>query len=202
MGTDSASAYEKHAREFLGVRDESAVGVDIVERWARSLDPGTDVLEVACGGGIPITRTLLDCGLDVWALDSSPTLLSAFRARFPGTPARCERVQDSDFFGRRFGAVIAIGLLFLLDAEDQVALIRRASGLLVPGGRFLFSAPIEVGTWTDLIAGQECRSLGREKYEATLAKAGFRMIGRYSDAGNNHHYDAERLSGRMPDGTD
>ena len=200
MSTDSASAYEHHAREFLRIRDNSAVGIDIVERWARSLDPGIDVLEIACGGGIPVTRTLMNLGLKIWAVDSSPTLVAEFRARFPIIPVQCTRVQESDYFGRTFGAVVSIGLIFLLGESDQIALIRRVSKILVPGGRFLFTAPIEVGTWTDRTTGHECRSLGRERYEAALQESRFRLVGRYEDEGKNNHYDAERISRSAPHG--
>jgi 2-polyprenyl-3-methyl-5-hydroxy-6-metoxy-1,4-benzoquinol methylase len=115
VNTDFALAYENHAREFLRTRDGSVAGVDIIKRWARSLNPKTDVLEIACGGGVPVTRTLTEAGLNIWAIDSSPTLVAEFRSRFPGVPVQCERAQESNYFGRKFGAVVSIGLLFLLD---------------------------------------------------------------------------------------
>lgn len=191
MSSDSVTEYENHAVEFLRRRDQSTIGVDIVRRWAETLESGTDTLEIACGGGIPITRALLDSGLNVSAMDSSPTLVAAFRDRFPDTPVVCERVQQSDFFERRFGAVVAIGLLFLLDEADQLSLIRRVARLLRPGGRFMFTAPVQTGVWRDCLTGGESTSLGRERYEAALMDAGFRLVGRYEDEGSNHHYDAE-----------
>ena len=39
---------------------------------------GQTVLEIGCGGGLPISRVLADAGLDRWAVDSSPTLVSEF----------------------------------------------------------------------------------------------------------------------------
>jgi cyclopropane fatty-acyl-phospholipid synthase-like methyltransferase len=155
---------------------------------------GADVLELACGGGIPVTRTLLKAGMKVWAVDSSPTLVAAFQARFPDTPVQCARVQDSDFFGRNFGAIVSIGLMFLLNEAEQIGLIRRASELLVPGGRFLFTAPVEIGTWADITTGYGCRSLGQERYEAALRESGFHVLGRYEDEGKNNHYDTKRTA--------
>jgi 2-polyprenyl-3-methyl-5-hydroxy-6-metoxy-1,4-benzoquinol methylase len=188
--SDSAKAYERHAREFLCARDEGSVGVGIVENWSSSLAAGTDVLEIACGGGLPVTQTLVNSGLKVWAVDASPTLLSSFRSRFPGIPVQCVRIQESNYFGRRFGAVISIGLLFLLDEEDQLALIRSVSEHLLPGGRFLFTAPIEEATWMDLITGHDCTSLGRARYESALRESGLQLTGTYVDEGKNNHYDA------------
>lgn len=193
MSADSASAYEKHARAFLSARDGSTVGAEVVRRWARSLAPGTEVLEIACGGGFPVTRVLADAGLKVWATDSSPTLLSEFRARFPDIPIECARALESSYFGRKFGAVISIGLVFLLNAEEQAALIHRVSALVVAGGRFLFTAPLEIGTWPDTTTAHECRSLGRERYESILAEAGFRVVATHEDEGRNNYYEAKRV---------
>jgi SAM-dependent methyltransferase len=193
MSGDSAGAYEKHARAFLNARDSSMTGAAVVERWARSMSPGTEVLEIGCGGGVPVTRILAEAGLKLWALDSSPTLLSEFRARFPTIPAECASALESTYFGRTFDAVVAIGLVFLLKAEEQAALIHRVSGVIVPGGRLLFTAPLEIHTWADMTTGHECRSLGRERYESALAEAGLRVVATYEDEGQNNYYEAERV---------
>lgn len=192
MSTDAAGAYEKFARQFLQARDRASIGAAIVRRWARLLCAGTEVLEIGCGGGFPVTRELAAAGLKIWAVDSSPALLSVFKTRFPEIPVDCARALESTFFAREFGAVISVGLLFLLNAEEQTKLIRRVAGHLPPGGRFLFSAPVETGTWSDVTTGQQCRSLGRERYGRVLAEAGFRLVATYRDEGRNNHYDAER----------
>lgn len=194
MTADSANAYEKHAREFLRARDRSYIGVEVIKRWARSLSPGTEVLEIGCGGGLPVTRVLVDAGLNLCAVDSSPTLLSEFRARFPQIPVDCARALESSCFGRKFGAVISIGLIFLLKTAEQAALLHRASELMVAGGRLLFTAPLEIGTWLDTTTGHECRSLGQERYRGILAEAGFRVIATYEDEGKNNYYDAELVA--------
>lgn len=193
MSSDSASIYETHARAFLGARDRSTVGTEVVKRWARSLSSGTEVLEIGCGGGLPVTRVLADAGLKLWAVDSSPTLLSEFKERFPTIPVECARALESAYFGRKFGAVISIGLVFLLNAQEQAALIHRASELIIAGGRLLFTAPLEIGTWTDTTTAHECQSLGRERYESILAEASFRVVVTYEDEGRNNYYEAVRV---------
>ncbi|MEM9448411.1 MAG: class I SAM-dependent methyltransferase [Cyanobacteria bacterium P01_E01_bin.6] len=193
MDSDSAIAYENHARKFLNVRDRSTVGIGVIEQWARSLPAGSDVLEIACGGGIPVTRTLALTGLNLWAVDSSPTLVSEFKIRFPDIPVECAHALESDYFGRKFSAVISIGLLFLLSEDDQIALIHRVSELLLPGGRFLFTAPLEIGSWADMNTGHECHSLGRERYESILKTAQFQVLDTYEDEGRNNYYEVERV---------
>jgi len=191
---ESGAGYETHAARFLRHRDGSTVGVKVVEQWARSLPRGAEVLEIACGGGLPVTRALVREGLKVWAIDASQTLVDTFRTRFPDVPVRVAIAQESDFFGRRFDGVIAIGLMFLLPEDDQLALIRRVPGVLRPGGRLLFSAPIEVGTWIDVSTQTPCLSLGRVRYEQALSEAGFLCRRDHVDEGGNHHYEAIRGS--------
>ncbi len=186
---DSSLAYEQHAQSYLRERDKSPVGTRIVDQWGRSLRDGARVLELACGGGLPITRTLQEVGLQLWALDSSPTLAAEFQKRFPNIPMQCAKVQNSDFFNQRYEGVVAIGLVFLLTEPDQSDLINRVAGILEPGGRFLFTAPIETGTWRDMNTGIECRSLGQQRYRKLLQNAGLTVTKTYADVGKNNYYD-------------
>ena len=147
---NAASFYETQALKYLDARDRSRIGAEVVQSWARSLPFGTTVVEIACGGGYPITQVLVDSRLPVWAIDASPTLLRQFRLRFPTIPTQCASALDSDYFRRTFEAVISIGLVFLFREDEQLAFLRRVSEILVPRGRFLFTAPVEIGTWQDV----------------------------------------------------
>ncbi len=90
---DSATEYEKNAHEYLCDRDESLVGYKVVRQWANSLPAGSEVIEIACGGGYPVTKELSEAGLNLWAIDSSKTLLTEFKKRFPNVQVKCERVS-------------------------------------------------------------------------------------------------------------
>jgi SAM-dependent methyltransferase len=190
---DAAHFYEMQALKYLDARDRSRVGIEIVQSWARSLPSGSTVVEIACGGGYPITQVLVDAGLAVWAIDTSPTLLRQFRLRFPLIPTQCASALDSDYFGRTFEAVISIGLVFLLHEDEQLAFLHRVSKILKPGGRFLFTAPVETGTWQDVTTGLECWSLGRIAYTRALVREGFRVIRTHVDEGENNYYEAEKI---------
>ncbi|MBS0149589.1 MAG: class I SAM-dependent methyltransferase [Nitrospira sp.] len=190
---DAGSFYEMQALKYLDDRDRSRVGVEIVERWARSLPFGTPVVEIACGGGYPITQVLVDSGLAVWAIDTSPTLLKQFRLRFPMIPTQCASALGSNYFGQTFEAVISIGLLSFLREDEQLALFHRVSEILEPQGRFLFTAPVETGTWQDVTTGLECWSLGRIAYTRALQHIGFRVIRTHIDEGENNYYETEKI---------
>ena len=190
---DSAEAYEVHAREFLRTRDNSPIGTHVVAQWSRNFPTGATVIELACGGGYPITRILNHAGLRLWAVDSSPTLTAAFQFRFPTIPTQCATVQESNFFNRRYDGAIAIGLIFLLSESDQAALISRVSNILVLGGRFLFMAPTQKAHWRDMNTGIKCRSLGQARYEELLGEAGFQILGTFSDRETCNYYDVKKV---------
>src|ERR1700761_4067046 len=119
---DRSNGYEAISKEFLlrrGSDLRGGIGVSSVRSWARTLPPGSAVLDLGCGPGRPIAAVLVDEGLSVFGVDASPSLVEAFRRNLPGTPVVCEAVQDSRFFERSFDAVLAWGLMFLLSAEDQ-----------------------------------------------------------------------------------
>jgi 2-polyprenyl-3-methyl-5-hydroxy-6-metoxy-1,4-benzoquinol methylase len=185
-------AYEQYALEFLQRRDTSLVGVRTAERWARSLKPNSNVLEIGCGGGIPVTQTLVDSGLNLWAIDSSPTMVKTFRDRYPDIPVECASVLESDFFQKKYDAVISIGLIFILNEEGQLKMLSRVSEILRSGGNFLFTAPVEVGEWEDVVTGQKLLTLGEDVYLAALRSSGFEEVRCYCDRGKNNYYEVKR----------
>jgi SAM-dependent methyltransferase len=132
-------------------------------------------------------------GFVIYGVEASPSLTAAFRQRFPRAYVACEAVEDSRFFGRTFDGVIAVGLWFLLPAELQRELIHKVAPALKPGGRFLFTSPVQTGTWRDELTGGQSLSLGAEVYKAVLSDAGLSLIGEYVDEGDNHYYDAQKL---------
>jgi SAM-dependent methyltransferase len=192
---DPSSGYEAISAEFLARRGRSdtrsiAIGVKEVRAWARTLPRGSSVIDIGCGPGFPITVILVEAGLQVFAIDGAPSFAAAFQRNLPGTPIICEAVQDSSFFNRTFDAVLAIGLIFLLEAEDQHRLIRRFAEFLVPRGRLLFTASAKPAVWNDAMTGQQSISLGAEEYRKLLAAAKITVAKEYVDAGENHYFDA------------
>ena len=192
---DRSNGYERVASQFLAGRGRApstAVGAARVREWARTLPTGAAVLDLGCGSGLPITRVLVDEGLNVYAIDAAASMVEAFRHNFPQLRVECEAVEDSLFFQRTFDGVVAWGLMFLLPPDKQRSVIRRIAGALAPAGRLLFTAPAEPVTWNDAMTGLESRSLGAQEYRSVLSSAGLSVIREYDDEGQNYYYDAVR----------
>lgn len=197
--TDRSNGYEGVAAEFLAGRGNArtrskGIGVKAVREWARTLPRGAAVIDLGCGAGFPITEVLVLEGLNVYAIDASPSFVAAFRRNLPGVPVACEAVEDSTFFNRTFDAALAWGLMFLLPAEEQRRLIQRVAGILVPGGRLVFTSCPEPFVWNDAMTGLESRSLGAVEYRSQLTAVGLLMIREYEDEGQNYYFDAVKTA--------
>ena len=197
--TDRSNGYEGVAAEFLAGRGNArtrskGIGVKAVREWARTLPRGAAVIDLGCGAGFPITEVLVLEGLNVYAIDASPSFVEAFRRNLPGVPVACEAIEDSTFFNRTFDAALAWGLMFLLPAEKQRRLIQRVAGILVPGGRLVFTSSPEPFVWNDAMTGLESRSLGAVEYRSQLTAVGLLMIREYEDEGQNYYFDAVKTA--------
>jgi SAM-dependent methyltransferase len=192
---DQSNGYEGVAAEFLARRGNgrarsNAIGVKEVRAWARTLPRGSSVIDLGCGPGFPITAVLVEEGLQVFGVDAAPSFVAAFQRNLPGIPILCESVLESKLFDRTFDAVLAWGLMFLLEAEGQHRLIQKFAEMLAPGGRLLFTSPAEPVAWNDAMTGLQSRSLGAEQYKKLLEAAGISVAAEYEDIGENHYFDA------------
>jgi SAM-dependent methyltransferase len=187
---DASNGYEALADDFVQAR--TRIGAAAAREWALALGAGARVLDVGCGHGVPVTEALVEAGCDVSAIDASPALVERFRERFPGVPVVCEPVQSSMLFGRSFDGIVACGLLFLLEPDEQLHLIAKLGAALAPGGRLLVTAPWQVAEWRDVLTGRVSRSLGADVYRRALESAGLTMVREFDDEGGNHYYEAQR----------
>lgn len=189
---DKSNGYERIAPIFISGRGQNhtGVGARVVAEWSRLLPPQATILDLGCGPGVPISETLLKSGFRVYGVDASASMVAAFQTSFPGTPVQCAAVEDSDFFNRRFDAVVAWGLMFLLDAETQRRLIAKAAAVLRSGRRMLFTAPREVCSWQDAMTEQTSVSLGLDEYRTALEGSGMELVRTELDEGRNHYYSA------------
>lgn len=194
---DRSNGYEAISKEFLAYRGNGAtradaIGVREVREWARRLPRGSSVIDMGCGSGFPLTVLLVEEGHRPFGVDAAPSLVAAFRQNLPEIPVLCESVLESDLFGRRFDAVLSVGLVFLFTPEEQRKVIQRFAEILEPGGHLLFTAPAQAGTWRDAMTGLESVSLGAERYRTLLADAGISVVDEYEDGGENHYFEARR----------
>jgi GNAT superfamily N-acetyltransferase/SAM-dependent methyltransferase len=190
---ERSQGWEAIASTFMDhSRGTPAVGVAVIRRWAARFGPGDTLLDLACGPGTERSDVLRDRGSSLFAVDASPKLLAAYRARIPAARTAWEAAERTSFFERPFDGVLAWGLLFLLPADAQKAVIARVAKALRPRGSLLFTAPAQAGEWNDLSTERRSVSLGREAYLALLGEAGLTLVAEHDDEGQNHYYESVR----------
>ena len=189
---DKSNGYEQIAPIFIPGRGRSTpgVGAQQVAEWSRLLSSGATVLDLGCGTGVPISKIFIERGFSVYGVDASASMIAASRARYPDVPLECAAVEDSDFFGRTFDAVLAWGLFFLLPPETQRHLIRKIAAVMSSGGRLLFTSPAQICSWAVAMTGRTSVSLGFEAYRAALESEGMWLAQTMLDEGENHYYSA------------
>jgi SAM-dependent methyltransferase len=196
-GEDGSNGYEAVATIYIagrGTRSRvgDAIGAATVRAWAEAFPSAATVLDLGSGPGEPSTRILREAGLTTYAVDASPSMVAAFRERFPGVPIERNTVEASEFFNRTFCGVLAWGLLFLLEPAAQSLVIEKVARALEPQGRFLFTAHRQPLEWLDAMTGRRSQSLGAHRYEQLLRDAGLTWVAEAEDEGENHYYFVEK----------
>lgn len=114
-------------------------------RLADALPPGSRILDVGCGTGLPTARQLADAGHSVLGIDLSSGMLDLARKNVPVPNAEFRqldvaalRAEGPDGVGRFDGIAAFFALLMLPRAEIPYAL-RLLHGLLRPGGLLALS---------------------------------------------------------------
>ncbi len=191
---DKSNGYEDVASAFVAGRghDVGGIGASVVAEWSQGLPRAAAVLDVGCGTGVPISQVLIERGFLVYGVDAAPTMVAAFRKRFPDVRVERSAVEDSDFFGRKFDGAVAVGLFFLLDEPKQHRLVEKITGALREGGRLLFTAPTQRCSWDDGMTGRASVGLGFEAYRAASETHGMSLVGTSVDEGENHYYFSQK----------
>ncbi|WP_282797990.1 class I SAM-dependent methyltransferase [Streptomyces sp. CC224B] len=116
-------------------------------RLAGELPPGSRVLDVGCGTGLPTARQLTEAGHTVLGVDLSAGMLDLARANVPSPAAEFRRLDLADLrvSGEgpgavgQFDAIACFFTLLMLPREEIPSALRLLRSLLRPGGLLALS---------------------------------------------------------------
>jgi predicted TPR repeat methyltransferase len=192
--TGQAEAFDaighRYDEAFPGKEGQLAAGA-----WlARSLPPGSRVLDLGCGTGLPSARQLADAGHLVTGVDQSRVMLDLARANVPqGTFHQLDLADlrpggpgadAAGGEGRYDGAMAFFSLLMLPRREIPYAL-RMTAELLVPGGLLaLGMVEADVDDFAIPFLGRMIRVSGylRDELRLIVMDAGFDVVEESSHA--------------------
>lgn len=170
--------YERHAlawdadRRRLGWTDRPWL-----DRFAQALPPGASVLDLGCGGGMPVATMLAGLGFAVTGVDTAPTLIGLCRERMPGQEWIVGDMRGLSL-GRRFAGILAWDSFFHLAPEDQRGMFAVFERHAAPKAHLMFSGGPAAGEAIGEYRGDPLyhASLSREEYAALLTEAGFMIV--------------------------
>ena len=117
--------------------------------WLQLLDqylePGTPVLDLGCGCGVPATRILAE-RYAVVGVDLSPVQIERAGTLVPAANFICADMATVDFPAGSFAAIVSFYAIIHVPLAEQPVLFDRMSHWLKPNGLVLLT--VGHGAWT------------------------------------------------------
>ena len=175
-----AEGYDRIAERYFAWSDErpSAVRLAWLDRALAVIPPDTDVLDLGCGAGVPMTRALAR-DRRVTGVDLSSRQLELARANVPEAAFRQADMTALDLPTASLDAVVAFYSLTHVPVAELAGLLAAIHGWLRPGGVFLgsmgaYDSPDEVeDDW--LGVPMFFAHPGAKRNRALLRAAGFEL---------------------------
>jgi ubiquinone/menaquinone biosynthesis C-methylase UbiE len=143
------------------------------------LAPGSQVVDLGCGAGLPSTQALASAGHDVLGIDVSPEQIHRARANVPQAAFRVADLSTLDLPAASVDAVTAFYSLIHVPRTLHSDLFHRIHGWLRPGGLVLatLSAGGSDGVEDDFLGVPMYFSgHGADANRELIAAAGFQTV--------------------------
>jgi SAM-dependent methyltransferase len=200
-----AAGYDAIAERYYAWSDArpSAVRLRWLAKALERIPPGTDVIDLGCGAGVPMTRALA-AERHVTGVDISARQIELARAAVPEATFVQADMTALDLAPESLDAVVAFYSLTHIPRADLPDLLAAVHGWLRPGGVLIASmgaqdSPDSVeGDW--LGAPMFFSHHGAKKNRALVRRAGFELEEAVVEAEPEDRHDALFLwvVGRRP----
>jgi cyclopropane fatty-acyl-phospholipid synthase-like methyltransferase len=170
------AGYDTCAEDFNAQRATEAE--DALAPLIALLPERGRVLDLGCGAGMPVARTLSQC-FDVVGVDISASQLALARRQAPGIELVRADMEHLHFVPSSFDAVASFYAIFHIDRDAQAPLFERIREWLRPGGYLLASlGRTNEPSYTEEFFGVEMywSHYGTQQYQQMLSDAGFEII--------------------------
>lgn len=113
------------------------------------LPAGGSVLDLGCGCGVPVSRSLSEAGLAVTGVDFSEVQVERARSLVPRGRFLVGDITQVNFPEQSFDAAVCLFALIHVPLAEQPGLLGRIANWLRPGGALLVTTGSEAWTGTN-----------------------------------------------------
>ncbi|MGF0176974.1 class I SAM-dependent DNA methyltransferase [Streptomyces sp. Marseille-Q5077] len=185
--TGQAEAFDAIGERYDEAFPHKEGQVAAAEWLIGSLPPGSRVLDLGCGTGLPTARRLAEAGFDVVGVDLSERMVALARDHVPGGEFHRADIADLRPSGSldlgRFDALTAFFALLMLPRPEIPLALQTVRHLLVPGAPFALSmVEADVDDFAIPFIGSSIRVSGylRDELREVVESAGFEIVGESS----------------------
>ena len=170
--------YERHALDWDGDRNGGTwIDKGWHDRFIQCLPAGATVLDLGCGSGRPVASHLVQQGMRVTGVDTSPTLIALCRTRLPEQEWLVADMRTLAL-ERRFQGILAWDSFFFLTAEDQRHMFAVFAAHATPSAFLMFTTGPTFGEAIGEYRGDPLyhASLDPAEYQTLLEHYGFAVV--------------------------
>ncbi len=120
------------------------------EVWNRYLDRHRKfmprrgrVLDLGCGGGLPVSKYFQDHGYQVTGIDISPEMVDLARASVPTAEFKVMDMSDLEFEDHSFDIIVSFYTIIHVPRDEHERTLSRLFRMPRPGGSILISFGVE-----------------------------------------------------------
>jgi SAM-dependent methyltransferase len=177
LAVDVVDLYRRHAEAWAAARGSTTGERAWVDRFASMVGPGGSVLDIGCGSGEPIARSLADQGHPVTGIDSSPEMVALFQANVPGGVAEVADMRSLSL-DHCFDGLIAWDSFFHLLPDEQRLMFEVFRRHAAEGAPLLFTSGPSAGEAIGIFEGDPLyhASLDASEYRSLLDRYGFDVV--------------------------
>lgn len=129
--------YDAVSERYERTYDADGKYRSLIRELHQHLAPGSRVLDLGCGSGIPLARTLATTGHHVTGVDFSEVQIRRARNHVPAATFVQADATMLDLPAESFDAIVCLYALIHIPLADQPPLLTRIARWLRPGGLFV-----------------------------------------------------------------
>jgi SAM-dependent methyltransferase len=181
--------YDQVAERYLAERNQWE-SIPHLERLLDQLKPNARILDVGCGGGVPVDRYLVDKGHRVIGVDISPKQIDLASKNVPRAEFEVRDMQDLEEGDYEVDAVVSFYAIFHTPRQSHGKTLKTLASFLPQDGLLLVT--MGAGEWEgeEDFHGTPMRwsHYGPEKNRQLIESAGFEVLSdEIDDSGGERH---------------